>query len=1117
MYYCSLIELVLNFCRYDEEYSALRSGATVTKTGSSNETGDHPLRDKNSKEAEASTPKYLIIPTASGQMKDVKEIKWFNCKKLSYLWDSETESFYRISGLDQTLSDLHGYQGFSWNEQLRRRIVYGENDIKVPVTPILKLLFLEALNPFYIFQVCSVCLWFADDYVYYASVIVVTSVLSIISEVYQMHKNQVSLSATIQSSAVVEVLRENGQSEMIPSEHLVPGDVLVIPPQGCMMQCDAALLQGTSIVNESMLTGESVPVTKTPILNRKDVLFKEKTRFYGNERVTAVVIRTGFLTTKGSLVRSIMYPPPVDFKFQQDTYKFILVLVGIASLGFVYSVVNKFQDGLSASEIVVDSLDLITIVVPPALPMAMTVGILYALQRLKRYNIYCISPRSINISGVLNCICFDKTGTLTEDGLDMKGVVDVREKDGTPFMGELQDSTMLPNDHLLYGMAACHSITIINLKQVGDPLDLKMFESTGWILEEPGNDDTCKYDMIMPSIVKPKEDFGIDEDETPLEIGIMRQFPFSSSLQRMSVITRKLNDPHFILYCKGSPEMIASLSIQETVPEDYQEVLLGYTRKGFRVLAMGWKPLKLSYRKAHRISRDEVEKDLHFLGLLVLENRLKEETAPVIRQLKNANIRTVMVTGDNMLTALSVGRECELVSPNVEVISVKAVPNEDRPDYTIHYESTSTGQVKKVGKSSKEVTIEMDNNCYCFAVEGKTWAVIHSHFPDVLKKLVVRGSIFARMSPDQKQQLIMELQALGYYECAEMERNDCGALKSAHAGISLSEAEASVASPFTSKDPNISCVPNLIREGRTALVTSFGIFKYMATYSLTQFVSVMILYSIHSNLTDIQFLYIDLFLITVFAFFFGRTESFKGPLASTPPSSSLISVSPILSILLHMAFIIFFQTFSFFYVQEQPWFVPFNSTTADDIPAGMENYAVYSVSQFQYIILAVVFAKGPPYRQPMYTNYFFTGSVVIMTFFSIFLTLAPTENIINAFQLVMPPEDDSAATWFRWQIFIFAIVNSIIAVIIENFIIDYVVHRKLKCKCGNEDKSKEKYLAIETAMQQDKNWPIVRPISVETKAGGNSEGDLKELSLNAKKLIKNNYSKGSEMKERNGK
>lgn len=68
-----------------------------------------------------------------------------------------------------------------------------------------------------------------------------------------------------------------------------------------------------------------------------------QTRFYGNERVRAVVLRTGFLTAKGSLVRSILYPPPADFKFDQDSYKFIGILAAIAAVGFVYTLVLKVQ------------------------------------------------------------------------------------------------------------------------------------------------------------------------------------------------------------------------------------------------------------------------------------------------------------------------------------------------------------------------------------------------------------------------------------------------------------------------------------------------------------------------------------------------------------------------------------------------------------------------------------------------------------------------------------------------------------------------------------------------------------------------------------------------------
>lgn len=321
--------------------------------------------------------------------------------------------------------------------------------------------------------------------------------------------------------------------------------------------------------------------------------------------------------------------------------------------------------------------------------------------------------------------------------------------------------------------------------------------------------------------------------------------------------------------------------------------------------------------------------------------------------------------------------------------------------------------------------------------------------------------------------------------------NDCGALKAANAGISLSEAEASVASSFTSKKSNISCVPELITEGRCALVTSFGIFKYMAAYSLTQFVSIMILYSIDSNLTDLQFLWIDLFLITIFAIFFGRTKSYKGQLAPYSPPASLLSLAPIMSIVLHIMLVIGFQTFCFFYVQEQPWFVPFNSSTSEDILAGHENYAVFSVSQFQYIILALVFSRGTPFRRPIYTNYFLTGSLIVTAVICAVFTVAPPEFIISSFELVLPPEDDPEANFFRWQMLLLSALYSVLALIVECIIIDYLFYQKCKPKFHNIDKSKKKYLAIERDLQQDQSWPPLTP----------SERDLtSELPLNAQKL-----------------
>lgn len=226
------------------------------------------------------------------------------------------------------------------------------------------------------------------------------------------------------------------------SDGLVPGDVVHIPAHGCLLHYDAALLSGTCIVNESMLTGESVPVTKTQLseLHQEGTIFDPKahakhtlfcgtkilqTRFYSGQPVKAIVIRTGYYTAKGQLIRSIMYPKPVDFQFTKDLLKFVGVLVCIALIGFGYAVVKMATNGIGIKKILLRSLDVVTIVVPPALPAAMTIGIIAATSRLKKAAIYCISPTTVNTCGGINVVAFDKTGTLTEDGLDLNAVVEV--------------------------------------------------------------------------------------------------------------------------------------------------------------------------------------------------------------------------------------------------------------------------------------------------------------------------------------------------------------------------------------------------------------------------------------------------------------------------------------------------------------------------------------------------------------------------------------------------------------------------------------------------------------------------------------------------------------------
>jgi P-type E1-E2 ATPase len=201
------------------------------------------------------------------------------------------------------------------------------------------------------------------------------------------------------------------------------------------MPCDLVLLSGTCIVNESMLTGESIPVIKNQLPKTQDIYNSDngakytlfggtnviQTRKFGKSEVLGLVIRTAFVTTKGNLVRDILYPKPSKFKFYEDSLKFVFGMGVIALIGFGATFKDMIDMDYGTVDIIDRCLNLITISVPPALPAAMTAGTVFAISRLKKNKIFCIAPSRVNVAGRVNMMVFDKTGTLTEDGLQVYG------------------------------------------------------------------------------------------------------------------------------------------------------------------------------------------------------------------------------------------------------------------------------------------------------------------------------------------------------------------------------------------------------------------------------------------------------------------------------------------------------------------------------------------------------------------------------------------------------------------------------------------------------------------------------------------------------------------------
>nr|XP_033814173.1 probable cation-transporting ATPase 13A4 isoform X2 [Geotrypetes seraphini] len=1000
-------------------------------------------------------------------MRPELKVRYIRVQKIKYIWLSLEKQFQNAGALEDSNSCSDIYSkfgcGLTRDEQNIRREICGSNAIEVEVTPIWKILFKE--------------------------------------QSVKLHRLVKS-----NNSVKINMCRKDGECIELESQDLVPGDVIVLMGKRLFLPCDTILLSGTCVVNESTLTGESIPVFKIPLPRVDDAVpwkiqtgedYKKHILFCGTEviqikpsshgPVKAVVLRTGFNTAKGEMVRSILYPKPVNFQLYNDIIRFIVCLLALAVFGLIYAVIIFKIQGESVREIIIKALILCTIAVSPTLPAALALAVMYANIRLKRKHIQCISPQRINVCGRLNLLCFDKTGTLTEDGLDLWGVIP-SEGDSFLKVHKFSSGNTLPWGPLLGAMASCHSLIILDGKVQGDPLDLKMFEATNWEIDVSGGLTTNQEEVSEGSlIIKP----GPKTSKVPIEgISILHQFPFSSSVQRMSVIVELTGEAKVVAFMKGAPEKVVSFCKTDTVPNNFAKELEHYTLQGFRVIALAFKNLNLRRQdNMDEVMREEVECDLEFLGLLIMENRLKAETIPVLQELSDAKLRTVMITGDNLQTAATVARNSGIIPKTGKVILVEALEPEESTRASITWNPME--DPNQNGYDSSETFVSFEENSdptkeigdYYFAMTGKSYQAIAKYFYNLLPKLLLNGAIFARMSPNQKSNLIEEFQKLNYYVamCGDG-ANDCGALKVAHIGISLSEQEASVASPFISKTPNIECVSRLVKEGRAALVTSFCVFKYITLYSMIQYCCLLLLYWQTKLLGMYQYLIQDFGITFSICLTMSLTCAYP-KLAPYRPLAQLVSPPLMLSVICNILLSLSVQICGFVLVQQQPWYSTdnyractlgnkslanfTNSTNEPTTSDGYDSYettTLFLLTSINDIIVAFVFCKGKPFRQPIYTNYLFSILLTAQLAVLIFILFADIENLYQRLELVCTP------TMWRVAILILLIILFVVSFTIEEAIVENrSFWLKIKDYVGYHSKSQYRVLLRELAT--DPSWP----------------------------------------------
>lgn len=897
-----------------------------------------------------------------------------------------------------------------------REVQYGANQMKIPVKSLSEIIYSAMWHPFYVFQYFSVLVWiFGDNYYSYAVCIMLITWFSIISEAVQERSNMLRLAKVAQYTCEVNVLR-GGDVKRMDSTCLVPGDVVVM--EVGVLPCDMVLLRGECIVDENMLTGESVPVRKVSYSPTADAggydpdkcpgctLFGgtqvAQARAKGGKKAFAMVVRTRFYSAKGELLKSILYPREHSESFVSDSLRFIAMMLAVCLLLYTWSATTLASVGAGWVMLVVRLLDMVTIAVPPALPACLTIAIVFSINRLKKQGIYVTGADRIPMAGQLDVMCFDKTGTLTEQGLDLLGVSSISQGTFQPLTAVM---AQLPT-RIVQLLATCHGLAHLGGELVGDPLDQKLFQATGWDLHDDkpqgleGYDEEEEEEDASVQVSHPQVHVWASPPLGEEKYTVVHRFEFSSKLQRNVVVVRGPQPGAPLqVFVKGSPEALRTLVVAESVPEDFDQVLGEYTREGLRVLAVAAGELgNIKDKDLHAMTQEQVESSMPLLlvGLVVMANPLRKDSAGVIQALQKAQIRCVMVTGDHIRTAISVAHQCYILADHRAVCLVDASTKAEH-DHSISIINTD-GTIRE-GVSRREALMQVLSGELQCAITGKGFdRLLQSLEPDITDTVLNRASVFARMSPDNKRDL-MELLGNGISvipNCPHLGlkvgfcgdgANDCGALKAAHVGVSLCEAEASVAAPMTSRKQTIASMVTVIAEGRCTLMATYQIFQFIIGYALVQAFSTNLCYHFALDLGDVQYLVQDLIFTTVLAALMGYTEP-RTKLADRRPLNRVMSLPLILDTALQLVVVVTFQILAVFVLlRNQPGYVPARGTPDLRTVKEPEVSTLYLLGLAQYIVLALVFNKGAPHRKELYTNLTLLGTLTLQVIFVLYTLL----------------------------------------------------------------------------------------------------------------------------------
>jgi cation-transporting P-type ATPase F len=705
---------------------------------------------------------HIVSPMLHGEsdslrMKEVIQPKWH-----------ELENPEVVSLLESDPS-----RGLTQTEAEARLRQFGRNEVNTqkPMGEWLRFLLQFAQPLMYVLLIASGVTFFLGEFVDSAVIFAVTFINALVGFL-QESKAEKAIDALSKMVLTEATVRRDGRKQRVNSGGLVPGDIVILQ-SGDKVPADLRLLHVRSLhVDESALTGESVPVEKNAealpigsgIGDRKNMSFAGTLVTYG--QAEGVVAATGNRTETGQIARLIHeaanLTTPLTRKIAQFSRLVLWVVLGLAALTFAVGVAR----GESAVEMFLAAVALAVGAIPEGLPAAVTITLAIGVSRMAKQRAIVRKLPAVEALGSTTVICSDKTGTLTENQMTVQQVFA-----GGKFF-DVTGSGYQPNGEVL---ANGHRAPLEQHEALRETLLAGLLNNDSQIVPD-GDRLKVEGDPTEAALIVVAQKAGVVSEDTHAAHPRLDVIPFESEHQFMATLHSRGEGQTRVIFKKGSVERLLK-RCSHTLTDDGQLAPLDaptihaaveqMAGRGLRVLAFARREVGNEHNQLHH---DHVREGLTFLGLQGMIDPPRAEAIVSVRKCQEAGIQVKMITGDHALTARSIAIQLGL-------------------------RGRGDGALVAVTGSELEKVSDTD-----------------------LPELAERASVFARVAPEQKLKLVRALQSRGHIVAMTGDGvNDAPALKQADIGVAMGITGTDVAKGAADMlliDDNFASIEAAVEEGR---------------------------------------------------------------------------------------------------------------------------------------------------------------------------------------------------------------------------------------------------------------------------------------------------------------